>query len=67
MRLNHNLCDRWIQEKRKIDNIITNLHQLNFYPEFFKKHEKAIITSYNQQTGNNIQAKRKKTFAFFNW
>jgi NAD(P)H-nitrite reductase large subunit len=67
MRLNHNLCDRWIQEKRKIDDVMANLYQLNFDPEFFDKHEKAIIASYNQQTDNNIQAKRKKTFAFFNW
>ena len=66
MRLNHNLCDRWLQEKRKIDDVMANLHQLNFDPEFFDKHEKAILASYNQQTGNKIPAKRKKTFAFFN-
>lgn len=36
MRLNHNLCDRWLQEKRKIDDMMANLHQLNFDPEFLK-------------------------------
>jgi len=50
MRLDHNLCDRWIQEKRKIDDVMANLHQLNFDPEFFDKHEKAILAAYNKQS-----------------
>lgn len=67
MRLNHNLCDRWLQEKRKIDDMMANLHQLNFDPEFFEKHEKVIIAAYNEQTRKNIKSKRKKGFAFLNW
>ena len=67
MRLRHEVCDKWLQENRKIDDVITNLHQLNFDPEFFDKHEEDIISSYNQQTGKNINRKKKKMLSFFTW
>jgi NAD(P)H-nitrite reductase large subunit len=67
MRLDHSLCDRWLQEKRKIDDVIANLYQLNFDPEFFDKHEKAILAAYNEQTGKTIESKRKRGFAFLSW
>jgi NAD(P)H-nitrite reductase large subunit len=67
MRLDHALCDRWLQENKHIDEVMAHLYQLNFDPEFFDKHEKSILSIYNQQTGKNIQSKRKKAFAFLNW
>ena len=67
MRLRHEVCDKWLQEKRKIDDVMTNLQQLNFDPEFFDKHEEDIISSYNQQTGKNINRKKKKMLSFFTW
>ena len=67
MRLDHNLCDRWFQEKKPIDDVMAHLYQLNFDPEFFDKHENSIMSSYNQQTAKNIKSKRKKRFALFNW
>ncbi len=67
MRLRHEVCDKWLQEKRKIDDVMTNLKQLNFDPEFFDKHEEDIISLYNQQTGKNINRKKKKILSFFTW
>ncbi|MEO6537900.1 MAG: FAD-dependent oxidoreductase [Ferruginibacter sp.] len=67
MRLRHELCDKWLQEKRKIDDVMANLQQLNFDPEFFDKHEKEIIAKYNRQTGKNISAKKKALLSFFTW
>lgn len=67
MRLDHALCDRWLQENKHIDEVMAHLYQLNFDPEFFDKHEKSILSFYNQQMGKNIQSKRKKGFALFNW
>ena len=67
MRLRHEVCDKWLQEKRKIDEVMTNLHQLNFDPEFFDKYEKEIISLYNQQTGKNKNRKKKKMLSPFNW
>ncbi len=66
MRLDHRLCDRWLQEKKPMDDVMAHLYQLNFDPEFFDKHEKSILSSYNQQTGKNIKSKRKKGFLLFN-
>jgi NAD(P)H-nitrite reductase large subunit len=66
MRLYHNLCDRWLQEKKSIDDVMANLYQLNFDPEFFDKHEKAILAVYKEQTGKNIKS-RKRGFAFLSW
>ncbi len=66
MRLRHNLCDKWLQEKRKIDDVMANLNQLNFDPEFFEKHEKSIVSEYNQKHQKNLRLKRKKVFSLFN-
>lgn len=67
MRLRHNICDQWLQEKRNIDEVMDNLAQLNFDPEFFNKHESAILSTYNRQTGKNVKGKKKKTLSLFNW
>jgi NAD(P)H-nitrite reductase large subunit len=67
MRLRHEVCDKWLQGKRKIDDVMANLYQLNFDPEFFDKYERKILSSYNQQTGKNINRKKKKMLALFNW
>jgi NADPH-dependent 2,4-dienoyl-CoA reductase/sulfur reductase-like enzyme len=65
MRLDHRLCDRWLQEKKSVDDVMANLYQLNFDPEFYDKHEKLILSSYNQQRGKNIKSKRKRSFLSF--
>jgi NAD(P)H-nitrite reductase large subunit len=66
IRLRHEICDKWLQEKRNIDDVMANLHQLNFDPEFFDKHEKNILSDYNKQTGKNVKRKNKKMLSFFN-
>jgi NAD(P)H-nitrite reductase large subunit len=66
MRLRHEGCDKWLQEKRKIDEVMANLQQLNFDPEFFDKYEKEILSLYNQQTGKNI-IRKKKVLSLFTW
>jgi NAD(P)H-nitrite reductase large subunit len=65
MRIDHNLCDKWLQEKKPIDEVIASLSNLNFDPEFFKKHEEKIIAAYNRQTGKSVKSKRKKLLSFF--
>ncbi len=64
IRLRHEICDKWLQEKRSIDDVMANLHQLNFDPEFFDKHEKNILSAYNNHTGKNINRKKKKMSLF---
>ncbi len=67
MRLRHAVCDKWLQEKRSIDEVMANLHQLNFDAEFFDKHERAILSAYNIQTGKNVKGTEKKMLSLFNW
>ncbi|MEJ7691547.1 FAD-dependent oxidoreductase [Daejeonella sp.] len=64
IRLRHEICDKWLQEKRKIDDVMANLHQLNFDPEFFTKHDKNILLAYNHHTGKNINRKKKRMSLF---
>ena len=42
LRLNHEVCDRWIREGKTLDYGLENLHQVNFDPELYKKFEKDI-------------------------
>ena len=67
MRINHKILDRWIQEKKPIDEVMLNLPQINFDPEFFDKHENVILAAYNQQTGKQLEFKRKKRLSLFTW
>jgi hypothetical protein len=64
IRLRHELCDKWLQEKRNIDDVMANLHQLIFDPEFFTEYENEILSAYNNKFGKNIKLNRKKTFSF---
>ncbi len=65
MRLRHEVCDKWLQQKRKIDDVMSNLHQVNFDPEFFDKHHKTMLAAYNTQHGKQIRQQNKKAFLFF--
>jgi len=67
MRLRHAVCDQWLHERRNIDEVIANLHQLNFDPEFNDRYENVILAAYNKQTGKNVKSKRKKIFSLFTW
>jgi NAD(P)H-nitrite reductase large subunit len=64
MRLRHAVCDKWLQEKRNIDDVLANLHQLNFDPEFSTRSENDILSAYNKKFGKNIKLNSKKTFSF---
>ncbi len=66
IRYKHEVCDRWIQSKAKIKEILPKLKEANFDPEFFKKYEKEIIEEFNFQiSGTWTLEKRKKLFCLF--
>lgn len=67
IRLRHAVCDKWLQEKRKIDDVMSKLDQLNFDPEFCDQHEKEILSAYNKQTMKNIKGKKRRKLSLFNW
>jgi len=49
MRLRHEICDKWLTEKAKVDFVIENLEKANFDPEFFKHYEADIQRAFNSQ------------------
>ncbi len=64
-RLRHALCDKWIREKRKIDDVMADLHLLNFDAEFSKKYYNEMIKAYNSETGKSVKRKGSmKLFSF---
>ena len=60
IRMRHEVCERWIQEKRTVEYALEHLQEANFDPEFFRHYEPDIIDSYNRQTGANIPVKRQR-------
>ncbi|MEM7514246.1 MAG: NAD(P)/FAD-dependent oxidoreductase, partial [Bacteroidota bacterium] len=60
IRYRQNVCQKWIEGKTHIEDVLPNLGAANFDPEFFKEYEADIIAKYNQENGTNIQLKRKR-------
>ena len=42
LRMKHEVFEDWIKNKARIHQVIRDLRNANFDPEFFKKHEKEI-------------------------
>lgn len=49
IRFRHEVFDRWLTQEATIDEVIKNLKQANFDPEFFKPHEKEINDAYKNE------------------
>ena len=49
IRMRHEVFDRWLNEERSTDYVISNLSEANFDPEFFRTLEQDIKTTYQQQ------------------
>ncbi|HKJ49037.1 MAG TPA: FAD/NAD(P)-binding oxidoreductase [Christiangramia sp.] len=51
IRMRQEIFDLWLNENRKINDVLTNLKLANFDPEFYESHEKDIFRSFK----NNLQ------------
>jgi len=49
IRMRHEVWNRWLEQKMKISEVIENLEDANFDPEFFKHYEDEIRNSFYQQ------------------
>jgi NAD(P)H-nitrite reductase large subunit len=45
LRLSHEVCERWIKERKTLDFALAHLAEVNFDPELYKKFEKDIYVS----------------------
>ncbi|MEO6694434.1 MAG: FAD/NAD(P)-binding oxidoreductase [Ignavibacteria bacterium] len=61
IRFRHEVCKRWIIDKKNIEYVLENLGEANFDPEFFKQYENKVIELYNiQNPGKNLTLKKKR-------
>lgn len=60
VRYRHEVCEKWLANKTHIEEVLQNLGLANFDPEFYKEYETDVIKIYNQQTGKNLQLKKKR-------
>lgn len=66
IRLRHPLMDKWLREGRKVEDVLSQLKDANFDPEFYARYEADIISAYNSQYGTDLRLRpaSKKRFLF---
>jgi NAD(P)H-nitrite reductase large subunit len=57
VRYRHEVCEKWIQNKTSVEDVLQDLSLANFDPEFFEEYEDDIIALYNRKY--NAVVKRK--------
>lgn len=60
IRYRHEVCERWIREKRAIEFVLEHLGEANFDPEFFRQMENEVVAAFNQKTGRTLTHKKKR-------
>jgi NAD(P)H-nitrite reductase large subunit len=60
VRYRHEVCEKWLQSKTHIEEVLSNLGLANFDPEFYKEYETDVIDLYNKQTNKNLTLKNKR-------
>jgi len=66
VRYRHNVCDKWITEKRNIEYVLTHLSEANFDPEFYKKNEQALLDVYEKKTGKRLKLQKRNWASILN-
>ena len=67
IRLRHHSFDTWLSEKRSVDYVLEHLADANFDPEFYKQHEKEIITKFNTEQQTQITLKKRNWKRIFSY
>ena len=49
IRIRHEVCNEWLNNKTLIDIVVQQLYKANFEPEFFKKFEREFLQAFHQQ------------------
>lgn len=61
IRYRHEVVEKWLAEKTPIEEVLVNLGIANFDPEFYAEYEQDVIKIYNEQTGNNLRLKKRRS------
>ena len=65
IRYRQEVCEQWIVDKVKIDQVMAALHQANFDPEFHNKYEDEIRKAFTEKTGKEVPLRKRKKWLFF--
>lgn len=66
MRLRHNFFDKALKESWTIENVLLQMEEADFNPEFYDRHHAEILQAYNEQFNASLQPRNKKgLFSFF--
>ena len=49
IRLRHEICNDWLNDKTPVKTVVHQLRKANFDPEFFKGYEKEFVAAFNHQ------------------
>jgi len=59
IRLRHHLLNKWLQEERDVEYVLSQLKNANFDPEFYSHYEQEIIDQYNKTFNAQVKPKKK--------
>jgi len=59
LRLRHEVFDHWLRNKADVKSVMQHLTSANFDPEFYRRHETAIIAAFNKTFGLEIKPASK--------
>jgi NADPH-dependent 2,4-dienoyl-CoA reductase/sulfur reductase-like enzyme len=65
IRMRHELFDRWLTEERTVDQVMEQLADANFDPEFYRHYEKEIIEAFNAHSGMELRPQKKSLKRIF--
>ena len=60
IRYRHEVCEKWIQDEKHVEDVLQDLGMANFDPEFYEEYEQDVVDLYNRQAGKNLQLKKKR-------
>lgn len=63
VRFRHEVCEKWLADETRIQDVLPKLKLANFDPEFQSMIEQNLIDAFNRKTGQNIQLKSKRKLA----
>ena len=65
IRMRHELFDRWLTEERTVEQVMEQLADANFDPEFYRHYENDILDAFNQQCGTQLRPQKKSLKRIF--
>jgi NAD(P)H-nitrite reductase large subunit len=54
IRLRHPVCDKWIRSKVTVNEVMRNIRDAHFDPEFYKTYYTELVNKYNTDKGENV-------------